>query len=83
MARIPIIDENDPATTADQKAVLADAGAARGKVLNIHRVMANRPEALRAFMQLVHTVYRGGSSLQPRHGEFAYLTATAVNNCYY
>lgn len=83
MARISIVDENDPTITAGQKEALNEAGAARGKVLNIHRAMANRPEALRAFMQLIHTVYRGGSTLQPRQGEIAYLTATAVNNCYY
>ncbi len=83
MARIPLLDENDPSLTAEQKTVLAEAGATRGRLLNIHRAMANRPEAAQAFLNLVQTVYRGRTTLSPKHGELAYLTATAVNNCYY
>ena len=45
--------------------------------------MANRPEAARAFQQMIRVVYRNDSTLTPKHGELAYLTATAVNNCYY
>ena len=83
MARIPILDEHDPATPAASRAILAEAGAARGKVLNVFRAMANRPEAAKGFLSLVQTVYRGASTLSPQHGELAYLTATAVNDCYY
>ena len=83
MARIPILDETDPDVPAAARAALAQAGAIRGRVLNIHRAMANHPEALSAFMALIQTVYRGNSTLTPQHGELAYLTATAVNNCYY
>ena len=83
MARIPILQEDDPNLTADQKACLDEAKQSRGKLLNIYRAMANRPEAARAFSGLVQTVYRSKSTLQPRHGELAYLTATAVNDCYY
>lgn len=83
MARVPLLDPDDPATPQAARDALADAGAARGRVLNIHRAMANRPEALAAFMRLITTVYRQNSTLAPRHGELAYLTATAVNDCYY
>ena len=83
MARIPLLDENDPSLPADIRLSLQEAAAARGRLLNIHRAMANRPEAARAFQQMVQTVYRGSSTLEPKHGELAYLTATAVNNCYY
>lgn len=83
MARIPLLDPTDPATPPAAREALAAAGAARGHILNIHRAMANRPEALEAFMALIATVYRQKSTLEPRHGELAYLTATAVNNCYY
>jgi hypothetical protein len=31
----------------------------------------------------LQTVYRGNSTLDPKHGELAYLTATAVNDCFY
>jgi alkylhydroperoxidase family enzyme len=83
MARIPILQEDDPALPDDARMFLTEAGAARGRMLNIYRAMANRPAAGRAFSDMVRTVYRSGSTLTPKHGELAYLTATAVNNCYY
>jgi alkylhydroperoxidase family enzyme len=83
MARIPLLQEDDPTLTPDQLDCLSEAKLARGKLLNIHRAMANRPEAARAFQQMIRVVYRNGSTLTPKHGELAYLTATAVNNCYY
>ena len=83
MARIPIIDENDPATDPAARQALLDAGAARGRLLNVFRALANRPAALTAFYDLVQTVYRRDSTLEPQHGELAYLTATSVNDCFY
>jgi alkylhydroperoxidase family enzyme len=83
MARIPILQESDPGLIEDQRAFLADAGKARGRLLNIYRAMANRPPAGRAFAEMVRTVYRSRSTLTPKHGELAYLTATVVNNCFY
>ena len=83
MARIPILREDDPATPADAQLYLQEAGQARGRLINIYRAMANRPEAGRAFSLMANTVYRGTTTLDPRHGELAYLTATVVNNCYY
>ena len=83
MARIPLLDENDPTISASAKEALQQAGNARGRVLNVYRALANRPEALVALTQLLQTVYRTNSTLDARHGEFAYLTATAVNDCFY
>ncbi|WP_146101558.1 hypothetical protein [Rhodopila globiformis] len=83
MARIPVLHENDPATPADAKAFLEEAAQSRGQLVNIYRAMANRPEAGQAFLTLAHTVYRGRTTLAPKHAELAYLTATVVNNCFY
>jgi len=83
MARIPILDENDPAIPEAARVALAVAGQSRGRILNVYRALANRPEALLALTQLIQTVYRTNSTLEPRHGELAYLTATAVNDCFY
>jgi alkylhydroperoxidase family enzyme len=83
MARIPILDENDPGITEAARAALTVAGQSRGRILNVYRALANRPEALLALTQLIQTVYRTNSTLEPRHGELAYLTATAVNDCFY
>jgi len=83
MARIPLLNENDPDLPADVKSALSIAGQARGRVLNVYRALANRPEALVAVTGLLQTVYRSDSTLDARHGELAYLTATAVNDCFY
>ena len=83
MARIPLLNPDDPGIADDSRVFLLDAEAARGRLLNLHRALANRPEAGRAFMDMVRVVYRADSTLAPKHGELAYLTATAVNNCYY
>ena len=83
MARIPLLQESDPAIPGESRAFLLATGKARGKILNLYRALANRPEAGRALSEMVRTVYRSGSSLAPKDAELAYLTATVVNNCYY
>ena len=70
MTPIPILREDDPATPPDARAYLQEARQSRGHLINIYRAMAN-------------TVYRGTSTLDPKDGDLAYLTATVVNNCYY
>ncbi len=83
MARIPILDENDRDTDPSARAALLAAGQARGRLINVYRAMANRPEALAALTPLLQTVYRKDSTLSPQHGELAYLTATTANDCFY
>jgi alkylhydroperoxidase family enzyme len=83
MARIPIIDENDPKLDPATCAALTEAGQSRGRLINVYRALANRPEALTAMSQLLQTVYRKNSTLAPQHGELAYMTATSVNDCFY
>ena len=83
MARIPLLQEDSPELSSEARTFLADAGQARGRLLNLYRALANRPAAGRAFAELVRTVYRSGSSLPPQEAELAYLTATVVNDCYY
>lgn len=83
MARIPILHESDPGLSEESRTYLAQSGKARGKMLNLYRALANRPEAGRALSEMIRTVYRSGSTLPPKDAELAYLTATVVNNCYY
>lgn len=83
MARIPLLNESDPGLSGDSREFLAQSGRARGKMLNLYRALANRPEAGRALSELIRTVYRSSSSLPPKEAELAYLTSTVVNNCYY
>lgn len=83
MARIPLLQEDDFGLPEEARVFLRDVGKARGRVVNIYRAMANRTEAARAFTGLANTVYRGETTLTPKHAELAYLTATVVNNCFY
>lgn len=83
MARIPLLQEDDPGISGEQRGFLQAAGKARGRLLNLYRALANRPDAGTAFSGLVRTAYRSGSTLPPKQAELAYLTATVVNNCYY
>ena len=83
MSRIPLLHETDPTLSSDARTFLEQTGKARGKMLNLYRALANRPEAGRALSELIRAVYRSGSTLQPKEAELAYLTATVVNDCYY
>lgn len=83
MARIPLLDETDPVTDDEARAALLEAAASRGTLINFYRALANRPAALRAMTALLQTAYRKDSTLEPRQGELAYLTATTANNCFY
>ena len=83
MARLPLLDVTDPVLPDDGRAFLAETAKARGRMLNLYRVLANRPEAGRALSELIRTVYRSGSTLAQKDAELAYLTATVVNDCYY
>ena len=83
MARIPLIDETDPDIDPTLHAALREAGASRGWVVNVFRALANRPAALKTVSKMLRTVYRQDSTLEPKHGELAYLAATTANNCFY
>lgn len=83
MARIPILNENDPTLDPAIREALLQAGQSRGRLVNVYRAIANRPEVLPVLLQLMETVYRKNSTLEPQHGELAYMTATSVNDCFY
>ncbi len=83
MARVPLIDENDPSTEIEVREALLAAGKSRGRVVNVFRALANRPEALNALFTLSQAVYTKNSTLEPQHAELAYLTSTSVNDCFY
>ena len=83
MARIPILDENDLTLDPATREALLEAGRSRGRLVNVYRALANRPEAMTVLSQLMQTVYRTNSTLPPQHGELAYMTATSVNDCFY
>lgn len=82
MARIPILQEDDPSLPEEARAALDHIRQQRGRIVNLYRVMANHPQALQKFADFGSVVYRGGN-LTAKEAELAYTTATVVNNCYY
>ena len=62
---------------------VAAAGPTDIKVIDLNNDGFEDLAFIYVFTALVQTVYRGDSTLDPKHGELAYITATAVNNCFY
>jgi alkylhydroperoxidase family enzyme len=51
-------------------------------VLNVHRALANHPDAMEAFMRLAEIVYFD-NGLNPVQSELAYFTSAVTNSCFY
>ena len=83
MARVPLLNEDDPTTPPTARELLLKVGSGRGRVVNLYRALAHHPSALQAFTALGSVVYGRESSLTRKQAELAYTTATVVNNCYY
>jgi len=80
MARIPLVDPDDPDLDPSVRELLQRSAGAGGRVPNITRARANHPLALRAGEGVA---YQPGSVISAAHRELAYLTASAVNSCHY
>ena len=83
MARVPLLNEDDPTTPPPARELLLAAKSGRGRVVNLYRALAHHPSALQAFTALGSVVYGRESSLTRKQAELAYTTATVANNCYY
>lgn len=84
MGRLPIVDPDDPNTPADVGPTLA------GFVLppwtgpqNILATLANHGPVFNGFAAFVGALYGEAGELTPAQREFAYLTASQVNECFY
>lgn len=53
-----------------------------GKVINFFKFMANKPEAMRTFLDFYKAVWAPGA-LSPKIKELAYLTTSVSNYCEY
>jgi alkylhydroperoxidase family enzyme len=89
MARLPIVDPDDPNVDPTAKTLL---DAIRGGLsasatlpwtdINVYSSMANHPQALGALLQFGGVVYQA-NSLTPAQRELAYLGASVANDCHY
>jgi alkylhydroperoxidase family enzyme len=82
MARIPYVDPSSPELSGDLIDLFGSIAQLRGSVHHLHRLLANQPAALRAFMGMSRYV-RNESSLDPRLRELAILaTGHALDVAY-
>jgi hypothetical protein len=88
MARIPLVDPNDPhldpavrdlyAQMANRDVVMAD------QIHNVIRAMANHVGLLGGLLHgLGGSVYGPDAHISPAQRELAYLTASVINSCHY
>ena len=89
MARLPLVDPDDPDADPTARALLGAvrAGLSRTDALpwtdiNVYSSMANHPEAFGALLQFGAVVYQA-NSLTPAQRELAYLGASVANDCHY
>lgn len=81
MARIPLLDEEDPATPPAARRLLREIDARRGGLINLYRALAYRPRFARAVADIYFAALAGGLSLG--ECELAYLSASVCNRCRY
>lgn len=83
MARIPLIDPDDPGTDPETRRVLESSVSSEGhgppELLNVLRALANHPQLLEGLSSMAAAV----EELSPAQKELAYLTAALTNNCFY
>lgn len=87
MARIPLVDPDDPGTDPETRRVLelsvSSSGQSSGhgppQLFNVLRAMANHPQLLAG----LHLMSAAVQELSPAQKELAYLTAALTNDCFY
>lgn len=83
MARVPLIDENDPDADPQARAVLDRLKAKYGEApWNVERALANHPVLLEKLWDLADSCYFGGN-LNDRQREIPYLTSAMTMECFY
>jgi hypothetical protein len=80
VARIPLIDPDDPSFHPALRQELLKWSFGPSGAPNVIRAMANHPLLLRG---LAHPVYGPEARITPAQRELAYLTASVANRCHY
>lgn len=80
MPRIPSVE---PERASPEVKALYDKFASWGlPILNVFKMFANNPVALRGFGDIVEALYKS-PKIAPRYRELAYLRASQLNACHY
>ncbi len=81
MARVPLIDVDDPNADPNAVALLRTFADGNGDILNVNRALANHPELLEKLAALFAVTQSGG--LNERQRELPYLTSAIAIECFY
>jgi hypothetical protein len=82
VARVPLVDVNDPNADPEAVALLRGLEDAGHEILNVHRAMANHPELMGKLFDMAGSAYYGGS-LNEQQRELPYLTSAIATECFY
>jgi hypothetical protein len=80
VARIPLVDPDDPGADPDARAALRALSGTFFGAPNVLRALANHPRLMGGFGM---AVYSPDALITPAQRELAYLTASVVNSCHY
>lgn len=80
MARIPLVEPEDasPEVSAEYERLRSWGFP----IMNVFKMFANNPLALRGFGDLAEALYKS-PTVSPRYRELAYLRASQINSCHY
>lgn len=85
VARIPLIDPDDPNADPLARELLGAYAAAQpdSGALNVQKALANHPVVMQKLFELVDVAYFNNSLSDPKLRELPYLTSAIANNCFY
>ena len=82
MARIPLIDPDDPDADPKARSLLLRLRQRTGRDINVLRALANHPDLLETFLHM-GAQPAPAAHIRPDQRELAYLTASVANDCHY
>jgi len=82
MARIPLIDPDDPDADPKARSLLLRLRQRTGRDINVLRALANHPDLMETFLHM-GAQPAAAPHIRPDQRELAYLTASVANDCHY
>jgi alkylhydroperoxidase family enzyme len=82
VARIPLVDPDDPHSDPKARELLLRLRERYGADLNVLRALANHPDVMESFLHL-GAQRAPVAHIRPDQRELAYLTASVANDCHY
>jgi hypothetical protein len=83
MTRMPYVREDDGTASPEASAAFERwEDVFPGQVINLVRLLANDPPLASLFAEMNRVIWKG-PDLTPAEVDFAYTTATVLNECHY